>query len=72
MPVNYILHLVDSLELQEDGINSWKSGVKRALKRFIKDGEPVIGGEKCPECGANLIFQDGCVLCPECGWSKCG
>lgn len=72
MPVNYILHLVDSLELQEDGINSWKSGVKRALKKFIKDGDQVIGGEKCPDCGANLIFQDGCVLCPECGWSKCG
>lgn len=72
MPINYVLHLVDSLDIKEDGINSWKSGVKRALKKFINDGTAVVGGEKCPDCGANLIYQDGCILCPNCGYSKCG
>ena len=72
MPINYVLHLVDSLDIKEDGINSWKSGVKRALKKFINDGTAVVGGEKCPDCGSNLIYQDGCILCPNCGYSKCG
>lgn len=72
MPINHVLHLVESLDIKEDSINSWKAGVKRALKRYIKDGDKVVGGEKCPECGSDLIFQDGCVLCPNCGYSKCG
>ncbi len=73
MPMNYVFHLVDSLDLKEDGINSWKSGVKRALKKFIKDGTTVVGSnDRCPDCGEKLIFQDGCVLCPNCGFSKCG
>ena len=72
MPINHVLHLIDSLDIEDDGINTWKSGVKRALKKFIKDGEAVVGGEKCPDCGSELIYQDGCVLCPNCGWSKCG
>lgn len=73
MPMNYVFHLVDSLDLKEDGINSWKSGVKRALKKFIKDGTTVVGSnDRCPDCGEKLIFQDGCVLCPNCGYSKCG
>ena len=73
MPMNYVFHLVDSLDLKEDDINSWKSGVKRALKKFIKDGTTVVGSnDRCPDCGEKLIFQDGCVLCPNCGYSKCG
>lgn len=73
MPMNYVFHLVDSLDFKEDGINSWKSGVKRALKKFIKDGTTVVGSnDRCPECGEKLIFQDGCMLCPNCGHSKCG
>jgi ribonucleoside-diphosphate reductase alpha chain len=73
MPMNYVLHLVDSLDLHEEGINSWKSGVKRALKKYIKDGDEVVGGEdKCPDCGAKLRYENGCVICPNCGYSKCG
>jgi ribonucleoside-diphosphate reductase alpha chain len=71
--MNYVLHLVDSLDLHEEGINSWKSGVKRALKKYIKDGDEVVGGEdKCPDCGAKLRYENGCVICPNCGYSKCG
>ena len=46
--------------------------ISRVLKRYIFDGEEVIAGEsKCEECGGTLVFRDGCVTCPECGWSKC-
>ena len=26
----------------------------------------------CPDCGSLLIFQEGCLLCQSCGYSKCG
>lgn len=26
---------------------------------------------KCPECGSKITHQDGCVICPSCGYSKC-
>ena len=31
-----------------------------------------ISGGVCPDCGATLFFQEGCVNCPSCGFSKCG
>ena len=72
MPMNHVLHLVESLDIKEDSINSWKSGVTRALKKFVKNGDDVVGGEKCPDCGSKLVYQDGCVKCMNCGFSKCG
>lgn len=27
---------------------------------------------ECPECGGVLVFKEGCMLCPVCGYSKCG
>ncbi|MDA3811898.1 MAG: adenosylcobalamin-dependent ribonucleoside-diphosphate reductase [Spirochaetaceae bacterium] len=46
--------------------------ISRVLKRYLIDGEEVISGEKlCSECDGKLIFRDGCVVCQECGWSKC-
>lgn len=69
MPIPNVYNLIDTLEL-EDGIVSWKTGVKRMFKKFIKDGTEVTG-QKCPECqNEKLKFQDGCVSC-DCGWSKC-
>ena len=51
-------------------INTWKNGVERALKRYIQDG--TAAGEKCPKCKSQLIFEEGCLHCPQCGYSKCG
>ena len=69
MPIQYVIKVISSLDFKDDGINSWKNGVIRALKRFIKDGET---DEICPECGAKLWRESGCVSCKSCGWSKCG
>lgn len=72
MPLPNVLSLIDSLNLKGDSIVSWKVGVKRMLKRYLKDGE-VVTGQTCPDCGRSdrLKFESGCVSC-ECGWSKCG
>ena len=70
MPIAQVIKLISSLELDEDNINTWKNGVERALKRYMKDG--TSSAEKCPNCKQQLIFEEGCLHCPSCGYSKCG
>jgi len=73
MPIPNIVRLVSSLQLDSDTINTWKNGVERALKKYIPNGTKVKKGMKCQECGSeNLIYQEGCLICQECGHSKCG
>ena len=71
MPIPYVVSLVKSLRLDSVSINNWKYGVERALKKYIPDGTKAKG--KCEECGSsNLVYQEGCLLCQDCGSSKCG
>lgn len=70
MPIEQVIKLISSLQLGSDNINTWKNGVERALKKYIKDG--AASGEKCPNCKSTLIFEEGCLHCPGCGYSKCG
>jgi len=73
MPIPHIVRLVSSLRLDSDTINTWKKGVERALKRYIPNGTKVKKGAKCQECNSeSLIYQEGCLLCTNCGSSKCG
>ena len=72
MPINYVIELIQNLTVEEDNINTWKNGIVRALKKYIPDGTK-IAGKVCPNCGQNtIIYQDGCMLCTNCGHSKCG
>ncbi|MCK9290597.1 MAG: adenosylcobalamin-dependent ribonucleoside-diphosphate reductase [Bacteroidales bacterium] len=72
MPLPYVIELVQNLTLDEDNINTWKNGVVRALKRYIPDGTKITD-KQCPECGdtTSLFYQDGCLTCQSCGYSKC-
>lgn len=71
MPVVYTWELIDSLNFKEDYINTWKNGVARVIKKYIKDGIEV--NKKCPNCGSeHLEFKEGCLTCMACGNSKCG
>ena len=72
MPINYVIELIQNLTVEEENINTWKNGIVRALKKYVPDGLKLVG-KVCPECGqATLIYQDGCMLCTNCGHSKCG
>ena len=71
MPIDKVLKLVSSLQLDSESINTWKNGVERALKKYIPSGTKATG-QNCPKCGETLIYQEGCLRCPSCGYSKCG
>ncbi|MPM77617.1 hypothetical protein SDC9_124624 [bioreactor metagenome] len=73
MPIVDVVNLVSGLQLDSEAINTWKNGVERALKRYIPDGTKDDSGKKCEKCGSNeLVYQEGCLTCKSCGYSKCG
>ena len=72
MPIDQVIKLVSSLQLDSENINTWKNGVERALKKYVQDGTEAKG-VKCPNCGnETLIYQEGCLICKTCGSSRCG
>jgi len=72
MPIDKIVDLINSLQLDNESINTWKNGVVRALKRYVEDGTQAKG-QTCSNCKSeNLIYQEGCLTCKDCGSSKCG
>lgn len=72
MPIEQVIKLVSSLQLDSENINSWKVGVERALKKYVLDGTSAKG-QICPNCGQEtLVYQEGCLICTSCGTSRCG
>ncbi|MGV6845630.1 MAG: adenosylcobalamin-dependent ribonucleoside-diphosphate reductase [Lutibacter sp.] len=73
MPIQYVVDLVNHLNLYDENINTWKNGIARTLKQFVEDGTQAVD-KKCPECGDpdGLIYEEGCLKCKNCGHSKCG
>lgn len=65
-----VVKIIDGMHFESDTLNTWKNGVKRAIKTFIVDG--VASHEVCPDCGEHLIYEGGCTICKNCGFSKCG
>ncbi|MBQ2434974.1 MAG: adenosylcobalamin-dependent ribonucleoside-diphosphate reductase [Bacteroidaceae bacterium] len=72
MPIEQVIKLVSSLQLDSESINTWKVGVERALKKYVQDGTSAKG-QICPNCGQEtLVYQEGCLICTNCGTSRCG
>ncbi|MBR9757110.1 MAG: adenosylcobalamin-dependent ribonucleoside-diphosphate reductase [Algicola sp.] len=71
MPIDKIVDLINSLQLDSESINTWKNGVGRALKRYVEDGTKAKG--TCSNCNSDkVVYQEGCLTCQDCGSSKCG
>lgn len=72
MPLTHVIKLVGQLQLESESINTWKNGVERALKKYVQDGTKATG-QRCPNCGEEaLVYQEGCLICTNCGHSRCG
>ena len=72
MPIDQVIKLVQGMELNSESINTWKNGVERALKKYLPNGTQAKG-QKCPNCGLEtLVYQEGCLICTNCGASRCG
>jgi ribonucleoside-diphosphate reductase alpha chain len=73
MPLPFVVNIISKLHFEVDSINTWKNGVERALKKFIPDGTKAVAGA-CPKCSDThgLVYQEGCLVCKSCGYSKCG
>ena len=69
MPVICIIKTLQGMKFSNETVNSWRNGIVRSLKKWVKDGEDA--GENCPDCGRKLIFENGCKHCPDCGYSAC-
>lgn len=70
VPIVDTLNVLEGLSFDKESINTWKNGVIRALKKFVANG--TKSKSVCPECGEVLIYEEGCLKCPSCGYSKCG
>ncbi|HNX86851.1 MAG TPA: adenosylcobalamin-dependent ribonucleoside-diphosphate reductase [Bacteroidales bacterium] len=73
MPLPFVVNLISKLHFDVDSINTWKNGVERTLKKFIPDGTKAAE-RTCPKCNdqEGLVYQEGCLVCKSCGYSKCG
>jgi len=72
MPIDQVIKMVSSLQMDNENINTWKVGVERALKKYIVDGT-AVKDQACPSCGEQtLVYEEGCLHCTNCGYSRCG
>lgn len=72
MPIHYVVDLIGKMNLYDNNINTWKNGVVRALKTFIPDGTK-LNDHNCSECETDgLVYEEGCLKCINCGYTKCG
>ncbi len=71
MPLPYVVDMVENLHLETASLNNWKNGVVRSLRKFIPDGT-TPSHNTCPSCKTdNLVYQEGCLHCKNCGHSEC-
>ena len=69
--IQNVIKILSKLEFSDKSMNTWQAGIIRALSPFVKDG--VDSKEMCPDCEQDsLIYQEGCLTCQNCGFSKCG
>lgn len=64
-----IKYVIKTAQKAKDGINGFTSALVRILSKYSP--EELLKEETCPECGGNLVRESGCIICKDCGYSKC-
>lgn len=62
-----IKYIIKTAKKVNDNIASFSSAMCRVLAKYV----PVTTEGKCPECGADLVHEGGCIHCSQCSYSKC-
>lgn len=71
-PVQYVVEQLARLGDKESGLYTFNKVIARVLKKYIQDGTKRVGAN-CPNCNSiNLHYEEGCLKCLDCGYSKCG
>ena len=76
--IGKVLEKVAKIKAQEDAERMHSAVIPPIEKEpltdgcEVMDGVPAEVGAPCPECGAQLEHEGGCVICRACGYSKCG
>lgn len=69
-PIEFVVHQLS--KVKGDDLHSFAKCISRSLKKYVKDGTKV-SGSSCPQCeNENMVFSEGCAICGQCGYSKCG
>lgn len=64
----FIMEQIDKCDLE---IVSFGKAISRTLKKYVKD-EEMVSRNTCKDCGSsNVRMQEGCLVCLDCGGSKC-
>lgn len=63
-----IKYIIKTATKVNDNITSFSKAICRVLAKYTK---PEVTGEKCPNCGGNIINEGGCKHCDSCEYSKC-
>jgi len=66
-----IKFVVEQLNKTEGDMQSFNKVIARNIKKYIPEEEEVTG-VTCDNCGStNIVYQEGCQMCADCGTSKC-
>ena len=62
--------LIDQLKKSKGELTAFHKVLARTIAKYVDN--KAKSGEDCPICGTKMIFSNGCVVCPNDGYSHCG
>ena len=61
--------LIDQLKKSKGELTAFHKVLARTIAKYVDNN--AKSGENCPMCGDKLVFNNGCLLCKSCSFSKC-
>jgi ribonucleoside-diphosphate reductase alpha chain len=51
---------------------AWVLETRYLKGEHVDSGNGSLGAPTCPDCGQALVFEEGCHICKQCGFTRCG